>query len=113
MLTADPMWADWSESRLDAARLRGRVTINEIVYAELSMRALRMEDVRTALADVHKAQPPQMAATSAGFRIGTLPTESQATQTLWTPTNSDSSSGSPSSSSMATTSLRLSASSSS
>lgn len=52
VLTGDPMWADWSESQLEAARLRGRVAINEIVYAELSIRAARMEDVDAALQDL-------------------------------------------------------------
>ena len=52
VLTADPMWADWSERQLEAARLRGRVAINEIVYTELSVRAARIEDVDAALQDL-------------------------------------------------------------
>jgi predicted nucleic acid-binding protein len=32
----DPQWADWSQRQLDAAALRDRLTINDIVYAELS-----------------------------------------------------------------------------
>jgi predicted nucleic acid-binding protein len=49
VLTADPQWADWSEQRLEAASVAGRVFVNEIVYAELSFRAQRMEDVDAAL----------------------------------------------------------------
>lgn len=49
LLTADPAWSDRSERQLEAARLRGPIGINEVVYAELSVRAGRMEDVDTAL----------------------------------------------------------------
>jgi predicted nucleic acid-binding protein len=49
VLTADPAWLDWSERQLEAARLRGRVAVSDIVYAELSVRAARMEDVDAAL----------------------------------------------------------------
>jgi hypothetical protein len=49
LLTADPTWSDGSERQLEAARLRGSIGINEVVYAELSVRAERMEDVDAAL----------------------------------------------------------------
>ena len=49
LLTADPTWSDWSEQQLEAARLRGSIGINAVVYAELSVRAERMEDVDAAL----------------------------------------------------------------
>jgi predicted nucleic acid-binding protein len=39
VLTADPGWLNWLERQLEAARLRGRVAVNEIIYAELSVRA--------------------------------------------------------------------------
>ncbi|HVA11794.1 MAG TPA: type II toxin-antitoxin system VapC family toxin [Stellaceae bacterium] len=32
----DPRWAAWSQAQLEAAALRDRLAINEIVYAELS-----------------------------------------------------------------------------
>lgn len=35
LFTADPNWSDWSERQLEAARLRGPIGINEVVYAEL------------------------------------------------------------------------------
>jgi predicted nucleic acid-binding protein len=38
LLTSDPKWADWSIGQLDAAALRGPLAINDIVYAELSVR---------------------------------------------------------------------------
>jgi len=34
----DPQWADWSIHQLDVAALRGPLFINDIVYAELSVR---------------------------------------------------------------------------
>jgi predicted nucleic acid-binding protein len=49
LLTADPKWADWSELQLEAARIQGGAFINEIVYAELSVRASRLEDIDAAL----------------------------------------------------------------
>jgi predicted nucleic acid-binding protein len=49
VLTDDAVWAEWSERQLDAARLQGPIAVNEIVYAELSVRAPRMEDVDSAL----------------------------------------------------------------
>jgi hypothetical protein len=49
LLTADPTWSGWSERQLEAARLRGAIAINEVVYAELSVRARRMEDIDAAL----------------------------------------------------------------
>jgi hypothetical protein len=49
LLTADPTWSDGSERHLEAARLRGSIGINEVVYAELSVRAERTEDVDAPL----------------------------------------------------------------
>lgn len=38
VVTNDPNWADWSIGQLDAASLKGALGINDIVYAELSVR---------------------------------------------------------------------------
>jgi len=43
--TNDRVWADWSLRHLDAAALRGPLLINDIIYAELSVRYVRVEDV--------------------------------------------------------------------
>lgn len=43
--TNDRQWADWSLRQLDAAALRGPMLINDIVYAELSVRYARVEDI--------------------------------------------------------------------
>jgi len=38
VLYDDPVWAEWSTRQLEAAALRGDLAINDIVYAELSVR---------------------------------------------------------------------------
>ena len=43
--TKDRAWADWSLGQLDAAAIRGPILINDIIYAELSVRYARVEDV--------------------------------------------------------------------
>ena len=43
--TNDSTWADWSIQHLDAASLQGALIINHAVYAELSVRFARVEDV--------------------------------------------------------------------
>jgi predicted nucleic acid-binding protein len=45
VVTDDPVWAGWSLAQLDAAALRGPVIINAAVYAELSVRFDRIEDL--------------------------------------------------------------------
>lgn len=41
----DPDWGDWSQQQLEAASLRGRLAINAVIYAELSMAYERIEDL--------------------------------------------------------------------
>ncbi len=41
----DPVWAPWSLAQLDAAALKGPLAINAVVYAELSVRFERIEDL--------------------------------------------------------------------
>jgi len=43
LVTDDVRWADWSIAQLDAAALRGRLAINDVVYAELSVRFATIE----------------------------------------------------------------------
>jgi hypothetical protein len=49
VVTNDPAWAEWSEHQLDAASLTDRLVVNGVIYAELSTRYARMEDVDAAL----------------------------------------------------------------
>jgi predicted nucleic acid-binding protein len=52
LLTNDPIWADWSIGQLDAAATRGPLGINEVIYAELSVRFSQIEDLDAALETV-------------------------------------------------------------
>ncbi|TWH28180.1 MULTISPECIES: type II toxin-antitoxin system VapC family toxin [unclassified Aminobacter] len=45
LVTNDETWADWSIAQLEEASLRGPLVINDVVYAELSVRYERMEDL--------------------------------------------------------------------
>ncbi|TDB79773.1 MULTISPECIES: type II toxin-antitoxin system VapC family toxin [unclassified Micromonospora] len=49
ILTEDPRWADWSGAALAAARDEGVLVINPIVYAEVSVRFARVEELDDAL----------------------------------------------------------------
>ena len=48
-LSEDEEWFDWSSAVLTDAGERGRVVINPVVYAELSVRYERIEDLNAAL----------------------------------------------------------------
>jgi predicted nucleic acid-binding protein len=50
IVTDDPKWADWSIGQLDAATLKGMVVINDVIYAELSVRFATIE-TRDAVLD--------------------------------------------------------------
>lgn len=45
LATDDPAFADWSLAQLEAASLRGPLVINDVIYAELSVRYDRIEDL--------------------------------------------------------------------
>ena len=51
LVTDDPTWADWSIRQLDAAAVNGPLLINSVVYAELSVRFERIEDLDEVLAE--------------------------------------------------------------
>lgn len=51
LFTDDPVWAGWSIRELDAAAMRGPLFINNVVYAELSVRFGRIEELETVLAE--------------------------------------------------------------
>ena len=68
LVTNDPEWADWSIRQLDAAVIEGPVTINDVVYAELSVRFARIEALDNVLDEVGIAllQTPRSALFLAG-----------------------------------------------
>lgn len=45
LVTDDPVWAAWSIRQLDAASVKGPLIINDVVYAELSVRFERIEEL--------------------------------------------------------------------
>jgi len=49
--TDDPDWADWSVRQLDAAGLRGELIIDDVVYAELSVRFETIEALDAVVND--------------------------------------------------------------
>ena len=86
LVTDDPRWADWSIGRLDAAALEGPIAINDVVYAELSVRFATIEALDRVLdeAGITMATMPRSALflagkafqryrTGGGRRTGVLP----------------------------------------
>lgn len=66
--TDDPTWSDWSESALRRAGQGGRLLINPIIYAEVSIAFDRIEDVDDLLPEAvfHREDLPWEAAFLAG-----------------------------------------------
>ena len=50
IVTNDPKWAAWSQSRLEAAALTQTVAINDVIYAELSLAFERIEELDAMIA---------------------------------------------------------------
>lgn len=51
VVTDDPVWSDWSLRQLDAAALGGKLVVNAVIYAELSVGIDRIEAVDAMLGD--------------------------------------------------------------
>lgn len=49
LVTDDPLWAEWSMRQLEMAAVKGAVAINDVVYAEISIRYRRIEDLDAML----------------------------------------------------------------
>jgi predicted nucleic acid-binding protein len=58
LFTNDPRWVDWSIRQLEAASLKGPLAINDVVYAELSVRFAAIETLDAVLADAAIALEP-------------------------------------------------------
>jgi predicted nucleic acid-binding protein len=52
LVTNDPDWADWSIGQLDSAATKGPLVINDVVYAELSVRFDAIETLDAVLDEV-------------------------------------------------------------
>lgn len=68
LVTKDPDWGVWSLDRLRDAALAGRIFINDVVYAETSIRYDRIEDLDAMLAEamIEMAPVPRSALFLAG-----------------------------------------------
>ena len=68
LVTDDPVWAAWSQQQLDLASAQDQLAINDIVYAELSIGYLRIEqlDAMIAAAGLVNAVIPRPALFLAG-----------------------------------------------
>jgi predicted nucleic acid-binding protein len=49
LMTEDPDWFAWSAAAVERAADRSRIVINAIIYAEISVRYSRIEDLEDAL----------------------------------------------------------------
>lgn len=52
VLTEDERWFSWSAGALETAAERFRLVLNPIVYAEVSVRFSRIEDIEAALSKI-------------------------------------------------------------
>ena len=67
LFTEDPEWVDWSAARLAEAVDNGPTLINPIIYAEISIRFERIEELEQALpAELAREPLPWEAAFLAG-----------------------------------------------
>lgn len=68
IFTEDATWIEWSNEALGAAAEAGPLYINPVIYAEVSVRFSRVEDLEEALpsADFRRAGLPWAAAFLAG-----------------------------------------------
>ena len=68
VLTDDPRWAPWSTAALSDAAEHGPLHINPVIYAEVSVRFTRIEDLEDALpaSDFRRLPIPWEAAYLAG-----------------------------------------------
>ncbi|WEX90240.1 type II toxin-antitoxin system VapC family toxin [Sinorhizobium garamanticum] len=86
LVTDDAKWADWSIAQLEAASLAAPLLINDTIYAELSVRYGRIEDLDAFLDEAGLDMTPMPRAAlflaakvftqyrrAGGSRIGVLP----------------------------------------
>lgn len=50
VLEDDPRWASWSQEQLESAALTDQLTINAVIYAELSVAFARIEELEGVIA---------------------------------------------------------------
>ena len=86
VVTDDPLWAEWSQRQLTLAAARDDLAINDIIYAELSVRYATIEELDAMIreASLVSAVVPRLALflagkafqryrSAGGVRTGVLP----------------------------------------
>ncbi|MEQ1864329.1 MAG: type II toxin-antitoxin system VapC family toxin [Micropepsaceae bacterium] len=58
IVTDDPVWKPWSLAELDRAAAGDRLAINDVVYAELSVRYAMIEDLEALIAQLSLSLEP-------------------------------------------------------
>jgi predicted nucleic acid-binding protein len=61
VVSDDPLWAEWSQRQLERAAAQDALAINDIVYAELSVRYATIEELDAMIREaslVSAANPP-------------------------------------------------------
>jgi predicted nucleic acid-binding protein len=58
LVTDDPIWAEWSVFQLDTASLLGPLLINDVIYAELSVRYEAIEALDEFVAEAALEMTP-------------------------------------------------------
>ena len=58
VFTDDPQWADWSQAALNRCGASGRLYINAVIYAEVSVGFTRIEELEAALTGCGLAMLP-------------------------------------------------------
>ncbi|HEY1432637.1 MAG TPA: type II toxin-antitoxin system VapC family toxin [Stellaceae bacterium] len=86
VVTDDPLWAEWSQRQLTLAAIRDDLAINDIIYAELSVRYTTIEELDAMISEASlvSAVVPRLALflagkafqryrSAGGIRTGVLP----------------------------------------
>ena len=58
VLQDDPKWAAWSQGQLESASLTDRLSINPVIYCELSMAFERIEELEQVVAEAKLVVEP-------------------------------------------------------
>jgi len=73
VVTDDPRWAGWSQRQMEAWSLKGRLFINAVIYAEVSIGFRQIEELQEVLtlAGIALLEIPRPALFLAGKAFGT------------------------------------------